>query len=286
MGASGGGQPPRGAPIDANAAPARAPAAPGVLARVPQELKDATYQGYVMRHAQACHLAEWSTGRDFIGVAATAAGKSLSLFLPAAARALAARREGRLADVEPIDVILAPFANAAVSLQAEGNSFLERVALSQTPPWQPERYSRRVLYVERDSTGALPRSRASGAPTPAPRAADARLCPGGHPLVWHSDERVHRTLARAATCDQCGEDLARSDERGHCAKCDYDVCRACASGRQRPPSGGSASGVAPSGAGEGTPSSPASRGLPAALPCGWCAVCFGDAARRYRYRCA
>ena len=163
--------------------------------------------GFQMRHAQACHCAELSTGRDFLGVGATGSGKSLSMFLPAAARALEARREGSLADLKPVDLLLAPFANVAVALEEAGNDFLEGVALGQTPPWKRERYSPRVLYVERSQQVAgggqgTARQHASTRPS------SGRTCPSGHVLLWHGREHQHRAMAREATCDVCHEDIA------------------------------------------------------------------------------
>ena len=74
----------------ANAAPARPPAAPELQAAVKQELLDALPSGYVLRTAQPHHLRALGRPEDFLGVAATGSGKSLGLFIDAAADALAA----------------------------------------------------------------------------------------------------------------------------------------------------------------------------------------------------
>ena len=207
-------------------APARAPASDVLLQALQAlcpELVGALPRGFQLRTAQAHHMHALAGGGDFLGVAATAAGKSLCLFVASAAEALARRRrEGEAPrQLTPVQLIVVPFANLGPSLQDWGNQFYHQVAASHFPGWECERYFPRVLYAER--TYGAPG--ASDDATPAgmtPRASGT--CPKGHMLCFFADSHSARGVARHAWCNVCGRDLKRGDRRGNCAACDWDVC--------------------------------------------------------------
>ena len=137
-------------------------------------------------------------GGDFLGVAATASGKSLCLFAASAAEALARRRrEGEAPrQLPPVQLIVVPFANLGPSLQDWGNQFYNQVAASHFPGWECERYFPRVLYAERTWTGGAAPG-ASDDATPAgmtPRASGTY--PKGHMLFFFADSHSARGVAR------------------------------------------------------------------------------------------
>jgi superfamily II DNA helicase RecQ len=219
-------------------------------------------RGFQLRTAQAHHMHALAGGGDFLGVAATAAGKSLCLFVASAAEALARRRrEGEAPrQLTPVQLIVVPFANLGPSLQDWGNQFYHQVAASHFPGWECERYFPRVLYAER--TYGAPG--ASDDATPAGRAPRASgTCPKGHMLCFFADSHSARDVARRAWCNVCGRDLKRGDRRGNCAACDWDVCMLCAPDEEPQ-----------RGAGASASDDPAPVvSLPTSIPCGVCAAC-------------
>ena len=212
-------------------------------------------------------------GDDFIGVAATATGKSLNLFVAAAADALAARRrdgEVRRA-LLPVTLVAVPFANLGPSLEEAGQAFLFKVAGAHFPGWEQERFFPRVLYAERKGDG----SSVNDASGEAVRKA-IRTCPAGHKLHFYANEHSARGKSRKARCDRCGVELKRSDRRGGCSLCDWDICVGCASGVRRAPeaSDGQAQDLAPQD----------NAGLPRTLPCGMCTACTDPGVKRQKFR--
>jgi hypothetical protein len=258
------------------AVPARAPAGHELLQALQQQAPDLVGvlpHGFQLRTAQAHHMLSVGGGDDFIGVAATATGKSLNLFVAAAADALAARRrdgESRRA-LLPVTLVAVPFANLGPSLEEAGQAFLFKVAGAHFPGWEQERFFPRVLYAERKGDG----SSVNDASGEAVRKA-IRTCPAGHKLHFYANEHSARGKSRKARCDRCGVELKRSDRRGGCSLCDWDICVGCASGVRRAPeaSDGQAQDLAPQD----------NAGLPRTLPCGMCIACTDPGVKRQKFR--
>ena len=125
-----------------------------------------------MRTAQAHHLRALGQPEDFLGVAATGSGKSLGLFIEAAADALAARRRGGAAVLGKVRLVVVPFANIGTTHEAAGN---HSCTTSHTPMHLGGRRSGTSLASSTSSAGAMATAGATAkvtaaAPTPPRRA--------------------------------------------------------------------------------------------------------------------
>ena len=250
-----------------DAVPARATANQSECNLVHKRLRDVLPPGTKLRFAQARHLAATQDGADAVLIGATGSGKSVNMFVHAAADYADAVALGNNCDCRPIDVVVIPMVNMGPAHEQAARSFFGSVPLPRDSDAVPT-----ALYVARD----LQHDGHTGGSSPhsAQKNTGLHICPAGHALIWH---RAHRVWLVPVLCDVCGADVGRVSGRWACAnryvapECNYDVCAKCQQG-DVPIATADSSSPSPLVAAHGSPT-PSTPSPPRSIPCGVCDAC-------------
>ena len=217
-----------------------------------------------LRFAQARHLAATQDGADAVLIAATGSGKSLNMFVHAAADFADAVAAGTHRDCRPIDLVLIPMVNMGPAHEQAARRFFGSPHSDAVPA---------ALYVARDS---LHNGRTDGSSRRIAQNTGMRNCPSGHTLLWHPAYNK-RALLDSVLCDVCGDDLGPTSGRWACANrtlgpgCDYDVCAECQRGTA-PDAPSAVPSPSPLNAAH-SPRTPSTPLPPLSIPCGVCDAC-------------
>ena len=190
-----------------DALPARAHASLPECERVHLRLRKMLPAGNTLRFAQARHLAATQDGDDGVLIGATGSGKSLNMFVHAAADFADALAAGTQRTCRPVDLILIPMVNMGPAHEQAARRFfgsipLDGVASDDVPA---------ALYVARDFSHG---GQAGGSShRAASQSSGVHVCPQSHALLWHSA----RKQLESALCDLCGADLGPASGRWACA---------------------------------------------------------------------